>query len=821
MKPVAHLAHVRELEQALADEYISLSQLMYAAGTSLADRVLDVLSNQASVDLRPVVIFAGTGNNGGDGWVAAEALAQEGVEVTVVTACDPATLTAQPAAMMAKHALLSQITFVINPSPQEISDLLIKAGVVVDAILGAGFEPAEGKPAIREPYHTWIHLINRHSSTYVVSVDVPSGVNAQTGDVSDVFVKADETLTMLAYKPGLLEPRTGEQAAGQVHLAPLFDPSHLVNRYEEYLASVACTSTEQSDMRDGTDETSLDNTGDEATETSDSQGNDFLGFTSSFTLDIFGRKKRLESKDSACQTEGAQGEIGVEMADDVRAVQPSEHHVKSSHTLVTTECEDTQPSGEDCIEQQDVYHSDVQSHAPQTPSESIPTNEFSPALEPGTDRSINEHNTAEPWSISAPETLELSKRVHQDQVAQAQDLMRRHTCARVLDLEDYAGLLPPLCADTNKYVRGHLYVVGGSHAYPGAAVLAARAAEQSGAGYVRVVAEEPAVLQHHLISTPVESWPSIQHLSEGHLTQWMERLNRAHALVLGPGLGSGSSASYRLAEQLVRLVVSKTALPLVIDADALNILAYLTKGSPSDLGMLLAKIPSSVILTPHAGEFGRMMSARISNQPSAARPHSLAQRIEDLTMLLQIFIRAGAINTTVVYKGDRTLVGYAALPHDQAKIYTPVIDLPDPGPPSLARAGTGDVLAGIIGSLIAQANAASQRQNKPLTSQDCASLASLAVYAHGEAAWRAFDALSSHRSVTPVDICDVLGVSLDTIEQEACVAAQRTMHQDCAQTAAPRLFDHDTAQIAQQRFLDRGGADVAEQQMLDELTTDR
>lgn len=773
MKPIAHLEQIRQLEQALADGYISLGQLMYNAGEALATRVHEILIQQPSVDMLPVVIFAGSGNNGGDGWVAAERLEQAGVEVTVVTPVEPSELTSNPAALMAQHALLSDVSYHVNPSEELLTDLVMSAGVVVDALLGTGFAPQSCEDEIKEPYRTWIRLINRHSTTYVVSADVPSGVNAQTGACAQLHVKADETVTMLMHKPALLEPRVSELAAGEVTLAQLFDPSSLVNKYEEYLASL-----KQLEMADQRESSGIDDEhehAEEAAETSDVQEDkDRLGFTGSFSLDIFGRRKKHLSDDTSAadvdnqeesETLAANNEASAD--DDVLREEREGEGAPAKQSVLRSldGQEGAQTNRYDALSQAEQDRADVAAHhyGDAASLGSRVDGEYQQSIPPCNDDALDDS------TVDREMAWQVSQQTHREQVAQAHDLLRRHTCARLLELVDYHHVAPVLRPDVNKYSRGYVCIVGGSNSYPGAAVLAARAAEQSGAGYVRVIAQQQSVLaiQRHLVSVPAQEWPSFEHMSEAHLQQWMAQMNKAHALVLGPGLGCEITASGSSAERLVRLMLTHAATPLVIDADALNLLAYFTKGSPSDLGMLLAKIPAPIILTPHAGEFARLTYARLSYAPHSMSGQSLAQRIDDLHTLMEIFIRAGAVNTVVVYKGDRTLVGYADCPHDRARVCTPVIDIPEAGPASLARAGTGDVLAGAIGSLIAQAHAQAKLKGEQLSVQQSAALASLAVYAHGEAAWRVFDAVGSHRSVTPVDLCDFLGISIDTIDQEA------------------------------------------------------
>jgi NAD(P)H-hydrate epimerase len=186
----------------------------------------------------------------------------------------------------------------------------------------------------------------------------------------------------------------------------------------------------------------------------------------------------------------------------------------------------------------------------------------------------------------------------------------------------------------------------------GAAVLASRGAQRSGAGYVRLSTPggQPDRVPVEVVVTdlPAEGWAS----------DVLDGVERFKALVVGPGLGADRSAA-----DVVRLG-TEAAVPIVIDGDGLNALA-----SRQDVAL-----PATAILTPHEGEYERL----------AGHPPG-PDRIEAARSL------AGRIGAVVLLKGPTTVV---ASPAGDVLVVTA-------GDARLATAGTGDVLSGIIGALCA------------------------------------------------------------------------------------------------------------------------
>lgn len=205
-----------------------------------------------------IAILCGSGNNGGDGWVAARELACAGCAVDLVTKRPAREISAEPAheqallteaiasepantpreglyqtaspsqtaasaltapqTTAAQHAKPRAIAIHVSPSCDELACLLAAADVIVDAILGTGFSG----DSVLAPYDAWIRLANeqRARGVRIVAADVPSGLSAQTGKAAEPCLKAHETVTMIASKPGLETPYAFA-FCGTVHVAPL------------------------------------------------------------------------------------------------------------------------------------------------------------------------------------------------------------------------------------------------------------------------------------------------------------------------------------------------------------------------------------------------------------------------------------------------------------------------------------------------------------------------------------------------------------------------------------------------------------------------
>jgi ADP-dependent NAD(P)H-hydrate dehydratase / NAD(P)H-hydrate epimerase len=216
----------------------------------------------------------------------------------------------------------------------------------------------------------------------------------------------------------------------------------------------------------------------------------------------------------------------------------------------------------------------------------------------------------------------------------------------VLEAADVAGLLPVPGPADDKYTRGVTGLVAGSAAYPGAGVLATGAAVCGGAGMVRYAGTAADAIRAR--------YPEVVVHEDGRPSEL-----RVQAWVVGPGIGTDAAARTVLEDVL------STDVPVIVDADGITLLGE----SPE----LLHGRAAPTVLTPHDREF-----ARIAEGPSADRIGSARGA-------------AQALGATILLKGDATVV---AAPDGRAWINRT-------GTPWLGTAGSGDVLSGLIGSLLA------------------------------------------------------------------------------------------------------------------------
>lgn len=275
--------------------------------------------------------------------------------------------------------------------------------------------------------------------------------------------------------------------------------------------------------------------------------------------------------------------------------------------------------------------------------------------------------------------------------------------AWVLTDDDVSEVLPRRGATAHKW-RHAVWVIAGSPGMTGAARLTVRGAQRAGAGYVRHSApgvdDDPA--------RPVEA-VGIGLPEHGWVEQVLGDLDRFAALVIGPGLGTTSGTSAEVAR-----VVASAPLPVVVDGDALTALG-------DDPRSVLAPRSAPTILTPHDGEYGRLAG----HPPSADRFDAVRELARS----------AGAI---VLLKGPTTLVAH---PDGEVLVVTA-------GDARLATAGTGDVLAGIIGALVASGV-------EPFTA------AAVGAHLHGRAG-----SLGSAHGLVAGDLPDRLPLVFDRLTQE-------------------------------------------------------
>lgn len=528
MQPVLNIEDIRAVERRLSDAGVSVSELMHRAGGAAAQEVMHL------GDVSRVVVLAGFGNNGGDGWVAAEDLKASGIDVRVVTPCEPENLHGDLAPMVARAAIESGVKYLVGPSRDEIDQLLGAADVVLDAMLGTGFHDAPVAPL-----SIWIDALNS-SGARVVSVDVPSGLSAQTGRAPGAVVVADVTITMLALKPGLLSD-DGRDVCGSIVVAPL-----------------------------------------------------------------------------------------------------------------------------------------------------------------------------------AEQTAKL--------VYEADPVAWRCETADYIDV-----LQPPTCV-VDKYTRGSVLVVGGSTRFPGAAIMAAKAAARAGAGYVTLAVPEPVanLARTHLLEIPVVGLPADADgtFSNAARAQVAELAARRSAVLVGPGMCvTGGTVGV-----VSTLLEGKT--PLVVDADGLNSIARLTNNALDEFPELLRR-SAPLVLTPHRRELGRLVGLT-----GDASPDTLTSALDAAR---RVVWADGGSEIVVVAKGTAT-----------ACVGVEVALLPKPGPACLATAGSGDVLAGIMAGLL----------SRGIETENLPTLTALACEVHGCAASIAQERFGS-RGVMAADIIDSVGVALDAVEDRA------------------------------------------------------
>jgi hydroxyethylthiazole kinase-like uncharacterized protein yjeF len=242
-------------------------------------------------------------------------------------------------------------------------------------------------------------------------------------------------------------------------------------------------------------------------------------------------------------------------------------------------------------------------------------------------------------------------RFHAGEVVVADIGLEQRETAHRRVTRDVLELVPRKRAEDNKYTAGAVLVVGGSPGMTGAVCLTASAAFRADAGYVTVCA-------------PRESLPVIEsRLLEAvkrPLEEAFDAVERHGALALGPGLGRGDER-----QALVRRLLEETSLPAVVDADALFGLEPFERTGPT-------------VLTPHSGELARVLG-RDSAWVDAHRLQAVQEAAE----------RFGCV---CLLKGADALV---AAPGQGVLVA-------DLGPPSLATAGTGDVLTGVIAAFLAK-----------------------------------------------------------------------------------------------------------------------
>ncbi len=273
---------------------------------------------------------------------------------------------------------------------------------------------------------------------------------------------------------------------------------------------------------------------------------------------------------------------------------------------------------------------------------------------------------------------------------------------RLVDARYVRSQVQPISADAHKGIRKKIAVVGGSRGMAGAVILAGRAAFRSGVGMVRtsVVRESVAPVQAALPEASAFDWPADEAAARV-LREW------ADVLVIGPGMGPK-------ARDVTERLLAGNAIPVVLDADAITSFA----GDAAALGALLARRPA--ILTPHPAELARLVGSSASEV--------LVRRFEVGTEVARV---TGAV---VLSKGTPTV----CTSPDGSRLVSAS------GNAALAAAGSGDLLSGIVGTLLAQLG-------------DAHVAAACAAWVHGRAAELARGARRSLRGITLDEVTHAIG----------------------------------------------------------------
>lgn len=248
--------------------------------------------------------------------------------------------------------------------------------------------------------------------------------------------------------------------------------------------------------------------------------------------------------------------------------------------------------------------------------------------------------------------------------------------AAMLEQADAAALMPERTRVSHKGDHGHAWLLAGGPGKMGAAIMAARACLRAGCGLLTVhVPAGQAGTMHGAVPEAMVSEDALAVLSA------LPKLHKADAIGVGPGMGTSAEAA-----RLLKVLVQNAPAPLVLDADALNILA--------ENKTWLAFLPAGTVLTPHPGELDRLTEKAGSSADRLANAMELARRFQ----------------LVVVLKGAYTVI----CTPDGRTFFNST------GNPGMAKGGSGDALTGIITSLRAQG-------------LDALSAVLLGVFAHGSA----------------------------------------------------------------------------------------
>lgn len=301
-----------------------------------------------------------------------------------------------------------------------------------------------------------------------------------------------------------------------------------------------------------------------------------------------------------------------------------------------------------------------------------------------------------------------------------QSLIRREEEAYIYERKDLKNLMPKRTAWSNKGTYGKLLVIAGGNELAGAAALASKGAFATGCGMVKLCTGK--ANRDSLIANIPELMIATWEQEEEAVVVIEKQLEWADAIVFGPGMGMSN-----MTRQILEFILQKAKVPVLLDADALNVLAQHKE--------LIRECQNSVIITPHIKEFSRLNGYSIEEiqQDLLGKAREFAKQYPVLCVVKDA-------RTVVTKEGEIAYINVS-------------------GNNGMATAGSGDVLSGIIGGLLAQGV-------EPRKS------ATFGVYLHGLAGDYAKEAMGVY-SMTARDIIkhlkDVLGgKKYDTVQESLC-----------------------------------------------------
>jgi hydroxyethylthiazole kinase-like uncharacterized protein yjeF len=284
-------------------------------------------------------------------------------------------------------------------------------------------------------------------------------------------------------------------------------------------------------------------------------------------------------------------------------------------------------------------------------------------------------------------------------------VMDNQNAPETIEAEFVKSKFPTRTHNSQKGNYGKVFVVGGSIGMTGAAYLSSQAALVSGSGLVTLgIAQElNPIMEQKLTEVMTLPLPCEDgHISEAAIKAVLEKMNQSDVILFGPGIGRGSAVN-----KMLRAILEQAKVPVIIDADGLNALS-------SDLSVL-DRCTADIILTPHSVEFSRLSS------------HSLTEIESDRIGVSRQFCEEYGL--TLILKGNHTVVTDAS--------GLQYINMT--GNPGMATGGSGDVLAGMLASLV----------GRGIKAVDAAALS---VYLHG----RAGDIAAQELGIESVTACKLI-----------------------------------------------------------------